>query len=66
MPPQGQYPLVPGCHIATFYHAAFCLLMLRRYSDAISALASVLLYVQRHRQFFAHKTTLFEYVRSIR
>jgi len=38
---------LPIVHVNLYYHASICYLMLRRYSDAISTLAEIALYISR-------------------
>ncbi|XP_022253982.1 eukaryotic translation initiation factor 3 subunit L-like [Limulus polyphemus] len=50
------YSRVPACQITTYYYVGFAYMMMRRYADAIRTFADILLYVQRTRQMFQHKT----------
>jgi len=48
---KGQYTQVMGCHINLFYYVGSAYMMMRRYSDAIRTFSSVLVYINRARQY---------------
>ncbi|KAG1667471.1 hypothetical protein FOA52_012226 [Chlamydomonas sp. UWO 241] len=44
-------PKIAGCNIALFYYGGFCYLMQRRYMDAARVFNSVLMYINRVKQY---------------
>ncbi|XP_068085412.1 eukaryotic translation initiation factor 3 subunit L [Anabrus simplex] len=53
---KAQLSYVPSCQITISYYVAFAYMMMRRYSDAIRTLSSVLLYIQRTKQLFSSRS----------
>ncbi len=49
-------PKIAGCNIALFYYVGFCYLMMRRYLDAARSLNSVLMYINRVKQYHARSS----------
>mmetsp|Transcript_18772 Transcript_18772/g.18877 ORF Transcript_18772/g.18877 Transcript_18772/m.18877 type:complete len:524 (+) Transcript_18772:190-1761(+) len=41
------FALIPACHVNLFYHTGLCLMMSRRYSDAIEIFSDVILHISR-------------------
>lgn len=50
---KSQYSHIPACQISTSYYVGFAYMMMRRYSDAIRTFSSILLYIQRTKQFYS-------------
>ena len=48
---KGLYARVPSCQITTYYYIGFAYMMMRRYEDAIRTFMSILLYIQRTKQY---------------
>eukprot|EP01135_Chromosphaera_perkinsii_P009691 Nk52_evm17s1837 gene=Nk52_evmTU17s1837 len=48
---KGLYARVPSCQITLYYYMGFAYLMMRRYEDAIRTFMSILLYIQRTKQY---------------
>lgn len=63
-PLQNLYSRVPTCQITTFYYVGFAYMMMRRYQDAIRTFANILLYVQRTKQMFQNRASLYDQVYS--
>lgn len=42
---------VAACQVSTYYYVSFAYLMMRRYQDAIRTLSSILVYIQRTKQY---------------
>lgn len=49
--PHGLFTRVTLCHITIFYYVGWAYLMLRRYTDAIKTLSSILFYISRTKQY---------------
>lgn len=47
----GMFTKVPGCYITTLYYTGFALMMQKRYCDANRTFNTVLLYIQRTKQY---------------
>ncbi|KAL8567654.1 Eukaryotic translation initiation factor 3 subunit L [Nucella lapillus] len=56
------YSRVPSCQITTFYYVGFAYMMMRRYQDAIRTLANILLYIQRTKQMFQARPSLYDQI----
>lgn len=41
------FTLIPTCHVNLFYHTGLCLLLSRRYADAIDTFSDVILHISR-------------------
>ncbi|KAI8815456.1 RNA polymerase I-associated factor PAF67-domain-containing protein [Cladochytrium replicatum] len=48
---KGLFARVTACHVTTYYYVGFAYMMMRRYADAISAFAHILLFVSRTKQY---------------
>jgi len=48
------------CLISTYYHEAWCKIMLRKYQDAIDSLQEVLLYIERGRKTVLNKDSQYK------
>eukprot|EP01111_Echinosteliopsis_oligospora_P018075 TRINITY_DN809_c0_g1_i2.p1 TRINITY_DN809_c0_g1~~TRINITY_DN809_c0_g1_i2.p1 ORF type:complete len:579 (-),score=149.64 TRINITY_DN809_c0_g1_i2:32-1720(-) len=48
---KGPHTRVMACHISLYYYMGFTYLMLRRYTDAIRAFSTILLYINRTKQY---------------
>lgn len=46
-------PKIAGCNISLFYYGGFAYLMMRRYMDAIRVFNSILMYINRVKQYHA-------------
>ena len=57
---QNLYSRVPTCQITTFYYVGFAYMMMRRYQDAIRTFANILLYIQRTKQMFQSRASLYD------
>lgn len=53
---KSRYCDIPACKISTSYYVGFAYLMMRRYSDAIRSFSSILLYIQRTKQFYQNRS----------
>lgn len=56
------YSRVPTCQITTFYYVGFAYMMMRRYQDAIRTFANILLYIQRTKQMFQNRASLYDQI----
>ncbi|ELT93773.1 hypothetical protein CAPTEDRAFT_152273 [Capitella teleta] len=59
---KNMYSRVPACQITTFYYVSFAYMMMRRYQDAIRTLSNILLYIQRTKQMFQNKASLYDQI----
>ncbi|XP_064594734.1 eukaryotic translation initiation factor 3 subunit L-like [Liolophura sinensis] len=59
---KNMYSRVPACQITTFYYVGFAYLMMRRYQDAIRTFSNVLLYIQRTKQMFQNRASLYDQI----
>lgn len=57
-----MYASVPACQITTYYYVGFAYMMMRRYQDAIRTFSNILLYIQRAKQMFENKTSMYDTV----
>jgi len=48
---KGLHTRVTACHITLYYYLGFSYLMMRRYSDAIKTFSTILLYINRTKQY---------------
>jgi len=48
---KGLHTRVTACHITLYYYLGFSYLMMRRYSDAIKTFSTILLYINRMKQY---------------
>ncbi|XP_063703073.1 eukaryotic translation initiation factor 3 subunit L [Culicoides brevitarsis] len=53
---KSKYCDIPACKISTSYYVGFAYMMMRRYADAIRTFSSILLYIQRTKQFYQNRT----------
>lgn len=56
MQKKNQYTHIPACQISISYYVGFAYMMMRRYSDAIRTFSSILLYIQRTKQFYSARS----------
>ncbi|KAL5019120.1 hypothetical protein ScPMuIL_004842 [Solemya velum] len=59
---KNMYSRVPACQITTFYYVGFSYMMMRRYQDAIRSFSNILLYIQRTKQMFQNRTSLYDQI----